>query len=188
VVEDDYDSEFRYASRPLASLQGFDTEGRVVYVGTFSKTLFPALRLGYLVVPPGLTEAFRAARAAADRHSPTLEQMVLADFLDQGHFARHVRRMRVPYGERQKVLLAAARDHLGGRLELAPSSAGMHLVGWLGEGEDDHAAAARAAEAGIDRHPLSRFWPSRPGRAPAGVCGVWDSGDQAGVERLASVL
>jgi len=190
VVEDDYDSEFRYASRPLASLQGLDTEGRVVYVGTFSKTLFPALRLGYLVVPSGLTDAFRAARAVADRHSPTLEQMVLADFLDQGHFARHVRRMRALYAERQKVLLAAARDHLGGRLELAPSSAGMHLVGWLGGGEDDQAAAARAARAGIDLHPLSPFWLGYPGRGGLllGYAGYGTREIKQGIARLASVL
>src|SRR5215211_5883732 len=112
VLEDDYDSEYRYAGRPLAALQGLDTDGRVIYLGTFSKVLFPALRLGYLVVPPDLVDAFVNARALLDRHSPILEQVVLADFIAEGHFLRHIRRMRALYAERQAVLLAAADEML----------------------------------------------------------------------------
>src|SRR5690606_16830392 len=103
VLEDDYDSEYRYAGRPLAALQGLDRESRVIYLGTFSKVLLPALRLGYLVVPPDLVEAFLAARALIDRHSPILEQAVLADFIAEGHFSRHIRRMRGLYAERQAI-------------------------------------------------------------------------------------
>ena len=173
IVEDDYDSEFRYASRPLPSLQGMDVTGggapagasRVVYVGTFSKTLFPALRLGYLVAPPALAEAFAAARSVADRHAPTMEQAVLADFIAEGHFARHVRRMRALYAERQAALLDAAEcGRLGEHLELRPADAGMHLMGWLRERRgraggvpDDRERSTVAVAAGIEAPPLSRY-------------------------------
>jgi GntR family transcriptional regulator / MocR family aminotransferase len=157
VVEDDYDSEFRYDTRPLACLQGMDEEDRVIYVGTFSKTMFPALRLGYLIVPEPLVDAFRAARAAADRHSPTMEQAVLADFIGDGHYARHVRRMRRIYSERQDVLIEAIRKHLAGVLDARLSAAGMHLVAWLPEGMDDEAVSARALAAGVEASALSRY-------------------------------
>ena len=97
VIEDDYDSEFRYSGRPIAALQGLDFTGRVIYLGTFSKVLFPSLRLGYLILPPDLVEPFTNARALVDRHSPLIEQAVLADFIAEGHFARHIRRMRALY-------------------------------------------------------------------------------------------
>jgi GntR family transcriptional regulator/MocR family aminotransferase len=157
VLEDDYDSEFRYDARPLACLQGMDEDERVVHVGTFSKTLVPALRLGYLVVPEALVDAFRAARAAADRHSPTVDQAVLADFLAEGHFARHVRRMRKLYSERQDALIHAIRDQGSGRVEAAPSAAGMHLVAWLRDGMSDVDASRRAAAAGVEASALSRY-------------------------------
>jgi GntR family transcriptional regulator/MocR family aminotransferase len=120
ILEDDYDSELRYVGRPLPALQGRAPDARVLYTGTFSKVVFPALRLGYLVVPESLVDAFRAARGFADRHSPVLEQAVLADFLTQGHFSRHVRRMRVLYAARQEALVEAARRELRGLLELPP--------------------------------------------------------------------
>jgi GntR family transcriptional regulator/MocR family aminotransferase len=157
ILEDDYDSEYRYAGRPLAALQGLDTAGRVIYAGTFSKVLFPALRLGYLVVPPDLVDAFVAARALADRHSPSVTQAALADFIDGGHFARHVRRTRALYAERQAALVRAARRSLGGVLEVAPAEAGMHLMGWLVAGLDDRAAARAALTRNVDAPPLSGF-------------------------------
>lgn len=120
VLEDDYDSEYRYAGRPLASLQGLDRAGRVCYIGTFSKVMFPSLRLGYLVAPPELAAAFAAARTIVDRHAPTVEQAALADFIIEGHFARHIRRMRALYAERQALLVEAAR-HGGEQLALAPA-------------------------------------------------------------------
>ena len=104
VIEDDYDSEFRYGARPVPCLHGLDVDGRVIYVGSFSKTLFPSLRLGFLIVPPDLQEGLVAARAAADQHPPVLDQSILADFLVEGHFARHLRRMRVAYRERLEAL------------------------------------------------------------------------------------
>ena len=115
IVEDDYDSEYRYASRPVASLQGLDTSGSVIYCGTFSKVMFPSLRLGYVIVPPQLVDAFHRAKAVFDRHSPTVEQAVLAEFIAEGHMARHVRRMRVLYMERQNALLEALHREFEGR-------------------------------------------------------------------------
>jgi GntR family transcriptional regulator/MocR family aminotransferase len=134
ILEDDYDSEFRYAAYPLTALQGLDTRGRVIYIGTFSKVLFPALRIGYMVVPSGLIEAFRAARAHADRGSTLLEQLVLARFVAEGHLARHIRRMRSLYAKRQAVFVEAVQTHLQGWLDVQPNDTGLHLVAWLPEG------------------------------------------------------
>jgi DNA-binding transcriptional MocR family regulator len=137
ILEDDYDSEYRYIGRPLPALQGLDKENRTVYLGTLSKTLFPSLRLGYLVVPPDLVDAFVAAKALADRHARSVEQAVLAAFIMDGHFDRHIRRTRLLYAERQAALVDAAAKYLGGLLEVRPAEAGMHLIGYLPEGKDD---------------------------------------------------
>jgi GntR family transcriptional regulator / MocR family aminotransferase len=165
VVEDDYDSEYRYASRPLPSLQGLDDDGCTIYIGTLSKVLAPTLRLGYLVVPPGLADTFANARALADRHGQTVEQAALAEFIADGQLARHIRRMRVAYQERRDALLGAAQQQLAGLLEVEPADAGMHLIGWLPEGSDDVAVARIAARYGVDAPPLSAFAlePCRPG-------------------------
>jgi GntR family transcriptional regulator/MocR family aminotransferase len=157
VIEDDYNSEYRYSGRPLPSLQGLDRDGRVIYVGTFSKTIFPALRLGYLVVPADLMEVFAAARALTDLHSPVIEQAVLAEFIAERHFARHIRRMRGMYEERQQTLVEEAQKNLGGMLEVAPARAGMHLIGWLPDGVSDHEVSRRAAEAGMNLAPVSAY-------------------------------
>ena len=136
----------------------------MIYAGTFSKVLFPSLRLGYLVVPPELAEAFIAARALADRHSPSVTQAALADFIDGGHFARHIRQTRALYAERQAALVRAARRTLGGLLEVTPAEAGMHLLGWLRDGVDDREAARAALTRAVDVPPLSAFRarPTRP--------------------------
>ena len=158
ILEDDYDSEYRYVGRPLAALQGIDTSGRVFYLGTFSKVLFPALRLGYLIIPPDLIDHFVAVRLSTDTHSPTLEQAVLADFITEGHFSRHLRRMRILYAERQALFLETAHQELGGLLEIAPDETGMHLVGWLPPGVDDQRVAQQAAARyGLIISPLSLF-------------------------------
>lgn len=134
IVEDDYDSEYRYAGRPLPALQGLDTSGRVVYVGTFSKVLFPALRLGYVVAPDALIDAFARMQALVNRQIPTLDQAVLADFILDGHFARHIRRMRQLYAARQAALVEAVRRDLGDVIEVRSAEAGLHVVGWLPPG------------------------------------------------------
>ncbi|MBD3886174.1 PLP-dependent aminotransferase family protein [Phormidium tenue FACHB-886] len=156
IIEDDYDSEYRYQSQPLAALQGLDESGRVIYMGTFSKVLFPSLRLGYLVVPPRLVDAFAAARAISDRHSPTFEQAVLTDFITEGHFNRHLRRMRMLYAERQAALVSAAQQ-LSQGLNVQPCETGMHLVGWLPEGVDDRSVSQQLAQQGITAPALSTY-------------------------------
>src|SRR5262249_17563649 len=156
IVEDDYDSEFRYLGQPLAALQGLDTE-RVIYVGTFSKVLFPSVRIGYIIAPPDLVDAIVHARSVGGHQSQTLDQAVLADFISAGHFARHLRKMRKLYAERQQVLLRAARRELSGLLELKANDAGMHLMGWLPEGVEDMAAARAAFAGGVEVTPLSAY-------------------------------
>jgi GntR family transcriptional regulator/MocR family aminotransferase len=190
VVEDDYDSEFRYSARPLPSLQGLDAHGRVLYLGTFSKTLFPALRLGYMVLPEGLVDAFAAARSLGDRHPPVVDQAVVADFLEEGHFARHLRRMRALYAERQQVLVEAARRELAGALDVPPDPAGMHLVGWLPPGADDVDAAGRAARHGVVVDALSPYCMEPPERPAVllGYAAVRTPAIRLGVTRLAEAL
>jgi GntR family transcriptional regulator/MocR family aminotransferase len=131
VLEDDYDSEFRYAGRPVEAVQGLDRSGRVIYVGTFSKVLFPALRLGYLVLPPPLVPLFTAAKWLTDRHTSTLEQAVLTDFIYEGHFEHHLRRSRTRNAARRAALLEALDTHLGRRVEVSGANAGVHLLVWL---------------------------------------------------------
>jgi GntR family transcriptional regulator/MocR family aminotransferase len=190
VFEDDYDSEYRYAGRPHAALQGLDADGRVIYIGTFSKVLFPALRVGYLIVPAGLSDAFVAARAIADRHPPTVDQAALAEFIERGLLARHIRRMRGLYAERQALLLELARRQLGGLLDVAPCNTGMHVAGWLPEDADDVEASRRAAQFGVDAAPLShyRIAPGSPGALLLGYSAVAPREMAEGVARLARAL
>jgi GntR family transcriptional regulator/MocR family aminotransferase len=155
IVEDDYDSEFRYAGNPLPALQGLDQHDRTIYVGSFSKILFPALRLGYLVVPPKLVNAFTVASGIASKGPPTHLQAAVADFIIEGHFSRHIRRMRSIYKERQSVLISAVRNELDGLLEIDASNSGLHLIGWLKHGIDEAAVCEMAEARGIDLTPLS---------------------------------
>ena len=164
IIEDDYDSEYRFGSRPIASLQGLDTDARVIYIGTFSKVMFPALRLGYAVVPKDLVPAFSAARDAADVFSATLYQSVLTDFIREGHFARHIRRMRMLYMERRRTLVKAIRVEVGDTLEVVGAEAGMHLAAFLPPGTNDIAVSRSAAQRGISATPLSTCYLRRPAR------------------------
>ena len=157
IVEDDYDSEFRYSGRPLQALQGLDPIGCVIYAGTFSKVLFPSLRLGYMVVPESLVDTFVSARALADRHPPGLEQAIVAEFLAEGHFARHVRRMRTLYAERQEALVAALGRELAGAIETSPAEAGMNLTAWLRGNASDLELAHEAAQVGVVVTPVSAY-------------------------------
>jgi len=164
IIEDDYDSEYRFGSRPIASLQGLDTAARVIYVGTFSKVLFPALRLGYVVVPQDLAPAFSAAREATDIFSSTLYQAVMTDFIREGHFARHIRRMRMLYMERRRTLVEAIRSNMGDLLEVIGAEAGMHLAALLPAGTNDVAVSRKAAQSGISAMPLSMCYLKPPRR------------------------
>lgn len=164
IIEDDYDSEYRFGSRPIASLQGLDTYSRVIYVGTFSKVMFPALRVGYLVIPKDLVPAFCAARDAADVFSATLYQSVLADFIRQGHFARHIRRMRMLCMARRKALVSAIRLQIGDKVEVVGDEAGMHLVMMLPCGVSDVVVSKKAAQKGVSAMPLSTCYLRPPAR------------------------
>ncbi len=190
IVEDDYDSEFRYASRPLNCLQGLDESGRVIYVGTFSKTVFPGLRLGYLIVPGDLVEAFGEARAVSDRQPPGIEQAVLADFITQGHFARHVRRMRALYEERRDALLSAAQEFLGDRVAFGDTSSGMLALAWLPAGVSDRAVSRRALAAGVEAPPLSDYAirPVARGGLLLGYAGYSRPALREAMRKLASAL
>ncbi len=154
ILEDDYDSEFRFATRPLATLQGLDDADRVIYIGTFSKVLFPSIRIGYMILPPLLVDPFLKVRRLVDIHSPILEQAVLADFMFEGHFTRHLRRMRALYAERRSALLVAASEL---PLKIDSPEAGIHCVGWLPDEIDDLMLASKAADYDLNLTPISSF-------------------------------
>jgi GntR family transcriptional regulator / MocR family aminotransferase len=190
VIEDDYDSEFRYGARPIPCLHGLDVDGRVIYVGSFSKTLFPALRLGFLIVPPDLQDGLVAARAAADQHPPALDQAVLADFIVEGHFARHLRRMRVSYRERLEALTAAAERCCRGVLRLRPTRTGLHAIADL-DGVDAASVSREAATRGVEATPLSAYFvgPKRPVNGLVlGFAAVRPEAARRGMERLAAAI
>ena len=167
IFEDDYDSEFRYSGRPVPALQGLDRDGTVLFAGSFSKVLFPSLRLGYLVVPSDLLDTFAATRSVTTRHPPLMEQAVLCDFMTAGHFARHLRRMRQVYAHRLSVLLDGARQHLAGLLEVSRVEAGLQTAAWLRGGLDSESVAKAAAARGVEVVPLGRY--SRGGLAREGL-------------------
>ncbi len=190
IVEDDYDSEYRFSGRPLEALQGLDTAARVIYIGTLSKVLFPSMRVGYLVAPPALVDGFFAARRFIDIHSPLLEQIALTDFFTEGYFARHVRKMRGLYLERRNVLVDALTRELGDTVDVVAPEAGMHLVAWLPTGVDGRAVADAAVVHGLHILPVSHFSvrpPLRDGLV-LGFAGDTPEELRAGVHALACAL
>jgi GntR family transcriptional regulator/MocR family aminotransferase len=186
IIEDDYDSEFRYACAPIASLQGLDPDARVLYFGTFSKSLFPALRMGYLVIPEDLVEAFARARNTLDIAPAPLMQAALASFLREGHFARHLRQMRILYRERRAAMVAALGEAFGPEVEILSEEAGMHLTLALPEGVDDLEVSRRAAQKGIAAMPLSRCY--RGSRRRSGLVLGYASVDEARIREGVEVL
>lgn len=190
IVEDDYNSEFRYTGRPLASLQNLDRHDRVIYVGTFSKTVFPALRLGCLIVPVNLADIFAAAKNLCDTHTALIEQAVLAEFIAEGHFARHLRRMRSLYEMRQAFLVDESGRRLAGMMKISKASSGMHLIGWLRDGLDDRAVALKGREIGLDLTPLSSYSVTKrqPPGLVLGYTGFNEREIAEAVEKLRSVL
>jgi len=190
LFEDDYDSEYRYAGKPVPALQGLDRHGVVLFAGSFSKVLFPALRLGYLVVPLDLVERVTALQSIRTRHAPTLTQAILCDFIAEGHFARHVRRMREVYAERLGVLLDAARERLEGALAITGVEAGLQTAAWLTAGHDASDVESRAAERDVDVTALGRYTEGRVRRQGLhlGFAAVDVTEIRRGVRELASVL
>lgn len=166
VLEDDYDSEFRFAGRPVEPLQSLDRTGSVIYLGSFSKVLLPSLRLGFLVAPPSLHQALRAARYVVDWHTPVPTQVALARFIEEGRLARHIRRMRHEYQNRHQRIVATIEAAGDDRLAPIPSTVGIHLSVQLRPGTDVAAVAASARAAGVTVRPLDRYAvgsPARPG-------------------------
>ena len=161
VVEDEYDSEYRYVSRPLGALQGMTPHGRVIYIGTFSKVMFPSLRVGYIVVPPSLWHQFMDARESFDLFSPTLYQLALADFIRDGHFARHLRRMRRLYESRRDALVAGLARHCARQLRVHNADAGLHVAAMLSPGLDDRTVVRRMRDRGLTATALSPAYAGR---------------------------
>jgi GntR family transcriptional regulator/MocR family aminotransferase len=190
IIEDDYDSEYRYGQLPITSLQGLDRDARVIYVGTFSKIMFPALRVGYVVLPTDLVRTFVAVRRATDKFSPTLTQAALTDFIEEGHFARHVRRTRVLCGERRAAMVDALRAELGADVAILGDPAGMYLTVALSGRARDREIALRAARERLWVAPLSERYLSRAPRQGLLLgYGGTDAAEMAeGVRRLREVL
>ena len=190
ILEDDYDSEYRYRGRPLAALQGLDEEGRVIYIGTMSKVMFPGLRIGYMVVPDDLVDAFRAVRILIDTHPSSIAQAALADFITEGFLSAHIRRMRALYNARQTVLIEAIRQELDGFLSINPEDAGMHLLAGLPAEVDDAALSRSARAADVEAPPISVFYDGPPKRRGLllGYAGFGDREIRRGVETLGRVI
>jgi GntR family transcriptional regulator/MocR family aminotransferase len=188
IIEDDYDSEFRYGGRPLDSLQGLDQSGRVMYLGTFSKVLFPSLRLGFVILPRSLRATFLAAKWITDRHTETIEQHVVADFINEGHFARYIRRMQRIYADRHDALNEALRRCLP-MLSPLPSISGLHLSGLLPDEFRVSDLIARCAAGGVGLYAIEPFYAKRPRPGLLfgfGSCAAVDI--KEGVRRIANVV
>ncbi len=190
IIEDDYDGELRYDGRPLAALQGLDQQGRVVYLGTFSKVLFPALRLAYVVLPPALVEPFVRAKQLVDRGAPTLTQAAVADFINEGHFDRHLRHLRQAYGARREALVTALRTYLPEQAHYAQDAAGLHVMVYLDKVGDETALVRAAATQGVRVYPGAPYHLQRPFPASIllGFSGLEEAAIVEGVRRLATLL
>jgi GntR family transcriptional regulator/MocR family aminotransferase len=190
IVEDDYDGEFHYGAQPLESLQGLDTEGRVLYVGTFSRTVFSALRIGYLVVPQSLVATFTSAKWLCDRHTATLEQEALAEFINTGVYERHLRRVRRRNTARRDVLRDSVGRYLGDRVEITGEGAGAHVVLWPRKRVAESMVVDKAAARGVGIYGISRYFLTKPARAGwmLGFSRMKEAEIREGIRRLGEVL
>jgi GntR family transcriptional regulator/MocR family aminotransferase len=190
IIEDDYDGEFSFGSAPLPTLKSVDASGRVIYVGTFSKSLFPSLRLGFLLAPPALVDTLHSVMWKLLHGVPTGVQAVVAEFIDEGYFASHLRRMRRIYAERHDVLCDAGKRRLAGLLDIVPSQSGLHTIGHLAAGLSERDVAEAAAKRNITASPIRRFSISPvPVRGLVlGFGGIGPAAIEAGVKVLAEVL
>jgi len=190
IIEDDYDSEYRYCGKPLAAMQGLDGAGRVVYLGTFSKTMFPALRVGYLVVPDGLQDAFTTAIRHSGHTVSLSLQSALAEFLEQGHYSAHLRRMRTLYARRQTRFVDLVSRHLGSLVTLDVPPGGMQMPAWLAPGSDDRRIAEEAGRRNLSVSAMANYYlaaPERPGLY-LGYAGVPDTDVEPALITLGEVL
>jgi GntR family transcriptional regulator/MocR family aminotransferase len=190
IIEDDYDGEFRYEGQPLESLQGLDSEGRVVYLGTFSRTIFSALRIGYLIAPKSLVAAFTSAKWLCDRHTATLEQETLAEFIATGMYERHLRRIRRRNTAHRAALLEAIHKHLGTGTEITGDGAGTHIVLWPAKRISEYAVIEKAAKLDVGIYGVSRYFLARPRRSGLmlGYSRMKEDQIQEGVRRLSQIL
>jgi GntR family transcriptional regulator/MocR family aminotransferase len=193
IIEDDYDSEYRFDIAPIPALQALDDAGRVIYLGTVSKTLSPTLRLGYLVVPAALSVAFAKAKRLTDRHAPSLEQAALADLIESGAYERHVRRVRRRNGERRATLLASLSATLGDAATVVGADAGLHVVVWLNRvpRAQEDAVVAWAHAAGLGLYPVTPLYASAQATARPGTAGLvmgYASLDERAIERGVQTL
>ncbi len=188
VIEDDYDGELRYESHPVAAMQGMDSEGRVLYLGTFSKVLFPALRLGYIVLPPGFIEPFLQAKRIVDRGAPTLTQAAVADFIAEGHFQRHLRRLRRAYGRRRQVLIEELQRRLPETIRFSHEPAGLHIMLYLPPDWSENNAIQAAAAAGVRVYPGRTYYLNEPAPPSVllGYTGLSEEQIREGILRLAN--
>lgn len=192
IVEDDYVSEFRYEGSPLEALQALDRHGRVIYIGTFAKTLFPALRLGYLVLPRALVRPFVAAKWVADRFCAPLPQAALAEFIASGQFERHLRRAGQRNAARRRALIESLQQHLGQRIQIAGENTGVHLVVWLNDVRPQRldALIARAAQAGIGVYSVAPYYAAPQPRAGLlfGYACLSEAEIRTGIRKLAALI
>jgi GntR family transcriptional regulator/MocR family aminotransferase len=190
IIEDDYDHEFRYNAYPIPALQGLGENNSVIYIGTFSKVLFPALRIGYLVVPKSLVKIFTTAKQLSDRQSPMFEQLVLTDFMNEGYLERHVRKMRKIYEERQKTLIQAIQHYLGNQVSILGDNAGLHLMIELHTSLKPKDIVARAAASGLELVSAESFYLKKSDRCELilGYGNLSIEQIQEGIYRLSQLL
>jgi GntR family transcriptional regulator/MocR family aminotransferase len=190
IFEDDYDSEFRYSGSPIPSMQSIDQHNLVIFAGSFNKVLFPSLRMGYMVLPPTLVEVFERAKSINSRHHSLLDQVVMREFIDKGHFGRHLRRMRKIYSQRHEALTHHAEKHLSGLLSLSSVEAGLQTIGHLKNGLVAEDVCSAAARRNIDVIPIDRFTRKivGPQAIQIGFAAVDESAIEKGVRVLADVM